>query len=410
MPDNIKRNLEKSVSILLEKFPCVVLIGARQTGKSTLLRRVLPKAEFYDLEHPQDYEKVSAPERLEFIFKDQNGPIIFDEAQLYPELFSRLRVEIDRDRKTKGKFLLSGSSSPNLIKGITESLAGRVAMIEVPTLSWDEALKKKQSKFYENISKPESFKELELKYSRKELLELCFHGLYPEPFIERKDSLKHQLWQENYFKSYIERDIRSLFPQLNLDSYRRFVKMLSISSGELFKASNYAKSLDASQPTIKKYSEIIEGTLIWRRLNCYSKNTKKRLVKMPKGFIKDPVITNYLLNINNKEALIDNPHFGKIWESFVTEQIIKSLESLFIRANYYFYRTHHQAEIDLILEGEFGLIPIEIKSGAFVRNDQIKTLKSFVEEQKCPYGLVINNSDSFEQISERIYQLPAACL
>ncbi len=406
----IKRELEKSVKTLLDKFPCVALLGARQVGKSTLLKRVLPKAKFFDLEHAPDYERITDPGRLDLIFKENKGPLVFDEAQLYPELFSALRVQIDKNRKQNGQFLISGSSSPHLIKGISESLAGRIAMIEVPTFSWNEALQKKQSKLYENLNSPESFKKLKPIYTRPELYELCLNGLYPEPFLERKDSLKYQLWQENYIKSYIERDIRALFPQLNIDAYRRFIKMLCFSSGDLFKASNFASSLDVSQPTIKSYLDIAEGTFIWRKLLCYSKNTKKRLVKMPKGYIRNTNIINFLLNINSVEDLIAHPSFGNIWEAFVIEQLIKNLESLFIKADYYFYRTHHQAEIDFIIEGKFGIIPIEIKSGSFTKSDQLRAMTSFIEEQACPYGIVINNGDEIEQISENIYQVPAIFL
>jgi predicted AAA+ superfamily ATPase len=410
MSGMIKRGLENSIKTLLNKFPCVALLGARQVGKSTLLRMLLPKAKFFDLECALDYERLSDPSNLDLILQDSKGTLIFDEAQLYPELFSALRVRIDRHRKQNGQFLISRSSSPNLIKAITESLAGRVSMVEVPTLTWGEALRKKQSKFYQYLDAPQLFKRLRPHYEREDLFELCFYGLYPEPFLGRRDELKYQLWQENYIKSYIERDIRALFPQLNLDAYRRFIKMLCFSSGDLLKASDFASSLDVSQPTIKSYLEIAEGTFIWRKLLCYSKNTTKRLVKMPKGYIRNTNIVNHLLNIHSAEDLIAHPNFGKIWEAFIIEQLIKNLKALFIKANYYFYRTHHQAEIDFIIEGKFGLIPIEIKSGTFVKNEQLKTMRIFMEEHQCPYGLVINNSDNVEQISDKIYQIPAVCL
>ena len=410
MSGTIKRGIEKSIKILLEKFPCVALFGARQVGKSTLLHKVLPKARFFDLEYSPDLDQITDQTQLDLIFKETKQSLVFDEAQLCPKLFSSLRVEIDRDRKNNGKFLLSGSSSHTLIKAITESLAGRVAMLEIPTLCWNEALGKKQSNFYQNLKSPESFKKLKPLFTREELLELCYFGLYPEPFLERKDSLKYKLWQENYFKSYIDRDVRALFPQLNLDAYRRFIRMLGVSSGDLFKASNFSNSLDVSQPTIKNYLEIAEGTFLWRKLNCYSKNTKKRLVKMPKGYIKDPILTNYLLNINSVSDLKSHPSFGNIWESFIIEQIIKNLEMHFIRANYYFYRTHHQAEIDFVIEGDFGLIPIEIKSGSFTKSEQLITLKNFIKEHKCPYGLVINMGEEVKQLTESIYQVPASFL
>jgi uncharacterized protein len=402
-----KRDLENTIKKLLGNFPCVSLLGARQVGKSTLTRQVLPKAKFFDLEKNSDFERINNPESLALILKEKKSCIVFDEAQLCPNLFSQLRVAIDENRKQNGQFLISGSSSPELLKNITESLAGRVAIVEVPTLAWHEALERKQSKIYDLFRSPEKFKKLKPIYSRQELLELCLYGLYPEPFFERANSLKYKTWQESYIKSYLERDIRALFPQLRLDSYQKFIRMLCTSSGELLKASNFAKSLDVSEPTIKNYMNIAEGTFIWRKLNPYSKNSNKRLIKMPKGFIRDSLIKNYFLNINSIEDLEAHPNFGNTWESFIMEQIFKNLNSKSIRYFPYFYRTHHQAEIDLVLESEFGLIPIEIKSGAFTKNTQLINLKNFIEEYNCSYGIVINNADTIEMLSEKIYQIPA---
>ena len=407
MSAEIKRDIEKSIQFLLKSFPAVALLGARQVGKSTLLKNLPNQVKFYDLERASDYEKISDSSQLELILQDRGKELIaFDEAQLCPSLFSALRVSIDESRDQNGQFILTGSSSPHLIKNISESLAGRIAILEVPQLTWNEALEKKQSKFYEYLSSPEKFKTLKNLYSRQDIEELCFTGLYPEPFLKRKKEVEYRLWLENYIKTYIERDIRSLFPQLQLDSYKRFIKMLSVSSGELFKASNFAKSLDVANSTIKKYIEIAEGTYLWRNLNCYSKNTKKRLVKTHKGYIRDTSIVNYLLNVNSKEDLLSHPAFGQIWESFVIEQIIKNIQNQFIRSDFYFYRTHHQAEIDLILEGEFGLVPIEIKSGAFTKKFQLIALKSFIEEQDCKFGIVINNASEICRLDEKIYQIP----
>ena len=404
MSASLKRGLEKTIKNLLEDFPCVALLGARQVGKSTLLKKVLPKAEFIDLERKENLERFSTEADLSL--KESSLPLIIDEAQLCNELFPALRVKIDEDRSANGRFLISGSSSPQLLKNISESLAGRVAIVEVPTLSWSEALEVKNSKFYDYLNEPEKFIKLKPLYELESLYELALFGLYPEAFLKRKKISAYDTWVRSYLDTYIERDIRSLFPNLKLDTYRRFIKMLAFSSGELLNASNFARSLDISQPSIKNYMEIAEGTFLWRRLECYRENAKKRLIQMPKGHLRDTVLLTYLLNINTVDDLRSHPQFGRIWEAFITEQIIKNLDQKLYKHRNFFYRTHNQAEIDFIIQGRFGLIPIEIKSGLNTKREQLKVMTSFIEEHKCPYGIVINSAEKVLKLSEKIYQIP----
>lgn len=402
----LEREAEQAINKLMESFPCIALLGARQVGKSTLLKKIATKAKFFDLEKRENLERIQNDP--DFFFKTYNSEqIVIDEAQLCPELFPALRVAIDENRDRYGKFIISGSSSPKLIKNISESLAGRVAIFEVPTFTWNEALEKPRSKFYQYLFEPESFKTLAKNYENNNLYELALYGLYPEPYLKKENLVAYDNWIESYLDTYIERDIRSLFPELKLDAYRRFIKMLAFSSGELINASNFARSLDLSQPSIKRYMEIVEGTFLWRKLLCYTKNSSKRLVKTPKGHLRDTIINNYLLNINSEDDLLSHPQFGRIWESFVIEQIIKNLDLELLKHQEYFYRTHHQAEIDLILEGRFGLIPIEIKSGTFCRKEQLRSLTNFIEEQNCKFGILINNGEEVLKLSEKIYQVPA---
>lgn len=405
---SIQRSLVKQVKGMLNRFPCVVLLGARQVGKSTMLRQIFPQAKIFDLEKNSDFNRIDNDPEL--FINEVEKPLIIDEAQLCPKLFNALRVAIDANRSLYGQFLLTGSSSPELLKNISESLAGRVAILEVPTFDWSEATQSSESNFVKNLAKPEALLSLKANLSKQELNELCLHGSYPEPFLRRDDTIFFENWMENYFKTYIDRDIRALFPTLNFDAFKKFIRMLAVSSGDLINASNFARSLDVSQPTIKKYFEIVEGTFLWRSLKCYSKNTKKRLVKMPKGHLRDPGLINYLLKNYSVDDLKSHPNFGKIWETFIIEQILKRLSGELIHADAFFYRTHNQSEIDLILEGKFGLVPIEIKSGSSTEASKLKVLENFIEEQQCPYGIVINNGDEVFKLSPKILQIPAIYL
>lgn len=404
----LQRSLIKKIKESLKNFPCVVILGARQVGKTTLLKMVLPNAKFFDLEKISDFDYINSDPEL--FLDNQKEPIVIDEAQLSHKLFNALRVKIDEDRHKTGRFLLSGSSSPLLLNKISESLAGRVAIIKIPCLSWDEALERKYSKFYDYFFSAQEFHSLKALYDRQELYELCLYGLYPEPFLKRKNLHFYQEWQENYFKTYIERDIRSLFPGLDLESYRRFVQMLIQSSGDTLKYANFGSSLSVSEPTVKKYIEIAEGTFIWQKLRAFDKNSKKRLVKMPKGYLADNVLINYLNKFQNIDQMISSINFGFIWEGFIINQIRKNLDRNYTNIDYYYYRTQHKAEIDLIVDAPQGLIPIEIKSSSSFKTDQVSNLKNFMDEYKCNYGLLINNGSDIREIAKNIYQVPAVFL
>lgn len=384
-------------------FPAVVLLGARQVGKSTILRNTLPGAQIFDLENEQDF--LLAEHDPLVIFNEYAKPIIFDEAQMSHNLFKALRVEIDKTREN-GQFLLSGSSSPALLGNISETLAGRVAILEIPCLDFAESHATKSSHFLKNIAHLEKIKDLKPLCSLENVFESCLYGGYPQPFILRRDLDFFDTWFENYFKTYIDRDIRALFPTLKLDSFKKFIRMMARSSGEIINYSDYARSLDVSQPTIKKYFEIADGTFIWRMQPSYAKNSKKTVIKMPKGHFRDSGLLCYLMNINTVEELQNHPQFGRIWESFIIEQILKMTNLFYAKYEYYFYRTKAQAEIDLILEGRFGRIPIEIKSGISTGQKQIISLKNFVKDNACPFAIVINRGEEVKMLAEKVIQIP----
>ena len=209
----VERFLLDKINKSLENFPCVVLIGARQVGKTTILQEIFPHANYYDLEKESDFQIVNSDP--EYFLSQAEYPLLVDEAQLMPKLFNALRVAIDQDRSSKGRFLLSGSSLPQLLRNISESLAGRVAIIEIPSLDWQEAYEYKESNFAKSIFSLDKLKKLKPSCSKNKLKEIILYGSYPEAFLNRNNLDFYYDWQENYIKTYIERDIRSLFPNLN---------------------------------------------------------------------------------------------------------------------------------------------------------------------------------------------------
>jgi len=183
--------------------------------------------------------------------------------------------------------------------------------------------------------------------------------------------------------------------------------MLIQSSGDTVKYSNFASSLSVSEPTVKQYLEIAQGTFVWQLLRAFDKSSTKRLIKMPKGYLADNVLINYFNKFQNTDQMISNIYFGFIWEGFVINQIRKNIDRIYTNINYYYYRTQHKAEIDLVLDTAQGLIPIEIKSGSSFKSDQLISLKNFISEYKCKYGIVINNGAEIREIAANIYQIPA---
>lgn len=406
----IKRHIQSGVQELLQQFPCVAILGARQVGKTTLIHSLLPNAKHYDLERRSDYDRiVSDPD---FFLSQHKTPITIDEAQLCPDLFKALRVAIDENRERKGQYLLSGSSSPELLHHISESLAGRVAMVYLGGFQESESKGLPPSALYGliRLGAHEQFLTLENRFSSEESFSNCFLGSYPEPTLKRASTTFYDRWMHNYIDTYLKRDIRSLFPGLAIQTYEKFIEMLTTASGQIINASNFARSLDVSQPTIKNYLRIAHGTFIWRQLPSYEKSIAKRVTKMPKGHFRDTGLLCYMLNISSTDALVRHQYFGFIWESFVTEEILKGFENQLINVKPYYYRTRNHAEIDLVLEGRFGLVPIEIKAGLSTEKKKLRALSDFIEENSCPYGIVINNAKEPILLAPKIYQIPAGCL
>jgi len=395
---------------LLGLFPCVALVGVRQCGKTTLLQELPPNWRRYDLEKGDDIEVVTRDPDL--FFRLNPDKIAIDECQLYPELFPALRVAIDANRNQPGRFVITGSSSPELLNSISESLAGRIAIIELAQLSPTEAHAQPPSDLYQLIAeqKPaKTYLQLPAKISLTEQHDYWFRGGYPEPWIKNQPRF-NRLWMQNYLQTYIERDILRLFPGINRQKYRLFIQMLGSLSGTVINYSNIARALAVSQPTARDYMQIAHGTFIWRNIPAYEKNATKRIVKHLKGYLRDSGLLNFLLHLNKPDNLLTHPQMGHSWEAMVIETLLRELNAQGITFNYFHYRTGGGAEIDLILEGEFGLIPVAIKYSQKVTTRDLRSIRDFVDERHCRYGLIINNSERVTLYDEKLIGIPFNCL
>ena len=373
----IKRNVEKVIRKFLSFFPVVLIIGSRQAGKTTLARECVPDWEYFDLEKGKDFDYISRDP--DFFFREHNDRVVIDEAQEYPQLFKELRSVVDSDRQKKGRFLLSGSSSPALLKNVSETLAGRVGVVELGTLKVNEALRTPLPDFYKVFGKPLHYED-DFSFLRKlacpqvDIWQRFLTGGYPE-IVMSTDKEFHQAWMENYYQLYINRDIKRLFPRIDSIKYRRFIEMLSSLSGTVINKAQLGRAIDCSEVAVRDYLEIVDKTFLWRRIPSYEKSKAKSVIKMPKGIFRDIGLAQYLTGIETKDRLIRHPTVALNFESFVIEELIKGVQALgSIRFNYYYYRTRGGAEIDFILEGAFGVLPFEIKLGTTTTLKQLTSL------------------------------------
>ncbi|HEB28479.1 MAG TPA: ATP-binding protein [Porticoccus sp.] len=409
---DISRNLEDHISHLLTLFPVVMLVGARQTGKTTLSRMGRAEWHYFDLENATDYDFISRD--YDFFFQEYPNHIIFDEAQELPELFRQLRGVIDTNRKQAGRFILTGSSSPDLLEQASDSLAGRIAIVEIGTLKMNEHRQQTLPPIYQIFEQVLSADSLDyiksLDCPIDDVIPYFLRGGYPEPTLT-DDDYAYNIWMENYYRTYVNRDVKKLFPRLDAIRYRRFVAMLSSLSGTIINKAQLGRSVDVSEVTIRDYLDIADKTFFWRTIPSYETTKSKSTVKMPKGIVRDSGINHYLTGIHSREILLRSAQVGHNFESFIIEEIIKGIQaSKVTRWDYYYYRTKNGAEIDLILEGSFGLLPIEIKFGKKTTLKQLASLQQFVKRHDLPFGIVVNNSTEVRRLSEEIIQVPAGCL
>ena len=337
----IKRSIYQSVIQALKRQAAVALIGPRQVGKTTLALDIAEErgAVYLDLESMEDREKLSNASL--FLTHNEDKLVILDEIHRMPEIFQTLRGLIDQGRRKglkTGRFLILGSASIDLLRQSGETLAGRIEYINMEPLTVLETGSK---------SKPDSTK-------------LWVRGGFPDSYLAASDGDSYA-YRRNFVRTYLERDVPQFGPRIPAETLERFWTMLAHSQGQLLNASKLASNLSTSAPTISNYIDLLVDLLLVRRLQPFHANTKKRLVKAPRVYVRDSGITHALLGLADYNQLSGHPVFGASWEGFVIENLL-SVALPQTKAS--FYRTSAGAEIDLILELPGGKIwALEIKSG-----------------------------------------------
>ena len=313
----------------LKTSPAVALLGPRQCGKTTLARQLADtsKSTYFDLENPVDLARLSEPlTALEHL----HGLIVIDEVQRHPDLFPILRVLLDR-KPTRARFLILGSASPDLLRQSSETLAGRIAIVEMAGFTLEEI-------------------------NRSAINRLWLRGGFPRSFLARTEAAS-SAWREDFIRTFLERDLAQLGVRVPSGTMRRFWTMTAHYSGGIWNSSEIGRSLGEAHTTVKRHLDALSDALVVRVLEPWFENVGKRLVKSPKVYVRDSGLLHTLLRIGDRRQLDGHPVVGGSWEGFIIEQIFGAVPN----AKGYYWRTQAGAELDLLLFLKGQRVGIEIK-------------------------------------------------
>lgn len=347
----LERAAESRIAELARFFPVVVVSGARQTGKTTLLRHCFPDYNYVSLDLPSSAELA---ERNPDAFLERHGaPLIVDEVQYAPALFRHLKRVVDEDRHTPGRFILTGSQHFSLMKGVSESLAGRVGLVELETLSMKE------------------LQPLTRTDDRSSLIHLMVRGQFPE--LWRVGEFPAHEFYNSYTATYLERDVRQLLNITSLRDFERFLRVLAARSGTMLNKSEIARDVGVSVKAIGDWISVLQASGQIALLEPWFTNIGKRIVKTPKIYLRDSGLLCFLLNLS-VETLPTSPLLGPVWETFVFSELRKRTSTAADPANLWYYRDQRAREIDFVVESGGQLRFLEAKWQEHPSRDEARAI------------------------------------
>ena len=362
----LTRLLEKTIRKVRTTFPVVVITGPRQSGKSTLLKNIFrgKKATYLLLEDP-NFRDLIREDPLSFLEK-QAKPVILDEIQELPEITNFVKILVDRDRKPGGWFI-TGSQQFSVMKDVSESLAGRAAVLALPPFHLRE------------------------RRDIRGIHDFLFRGSYPELAVNKK--VDAQVWYSSYLQTYLERDVRKLVNVQDLRDFEQFLRLLATRTGQELNYSAFSGQLGISVPTIKRWVSVLEASYIVFLLPPYFKNFGKRIVKAPKIYFYDIGLLNYLLGIHQSTHVLAGPMAGAVFETAVVAEMIKKKYAEGVKPELYYWRSQSGVEVDLIVSEQGGYRPYEIKLSSAVKPLFYKNLQYWLRlaGQSRPMGYLITN-------------------
>ena len=369
-----------------QMFPGVFLTGPRQSGKTTLLKMTFPEHQYISLENPHTLDAVQF-DPVGY-FKDPHQKWIIDEAQEFPDLFKYLQGFID-ERPVPGRFILSGSQNFLLNAHISQSLAGRVGILELLPLTYEEYLTQKLPQKY--------------------IWPYVFYGQYPRPLLYDPPSTD---WMASYIRTYVERDVRSLMGIQNLSKFQTFLKLCAGRHGQLLNYNALAVDAGISQTTAISWIGLLEASYLCFRLQPYYNNFKKRLVKTPKLYFYDSGLVCFLLGIESVDHLRIHSSRGAIFEGFILSEMIKKRFNQGKASNLYFWRDHLGVEIDIVRDVQQKLQPIEVKSSETFQKSFLENIQTFmkINAPQISPTLVYCGHENFTQKEIAIQSWDRFCL
>lgn len=401
----IVRHIENVIKKSFNTYPAVLITGPRQVGKSTVLKNLYPNFEYETLDDVNMIRAISSDPTGYLRLK--GTPFMIDEVQKVPDLFGSLKYVIDKDKKN-GMYLLTGSQKFALMKNVSESLAGRVSVIDLLGLSYREIKGDKFDKPFLPTTEYLSSRKPISKFDVREIWETVHKGSMPALYENSERD-----WEKYYsdcVNTYIERDVHSLAQIGDTLTFMQFMVALAGRTGELLNMDSLAKDIGVSAPTIKRWISILQASNIIYLLQPFSLNTTKRVVKTPKVYFTDTGLVCYLCRWLTTETLINGAQAGNIFETYVVSEIIKSYYNAGKEPNLYFFRNGDGQEVDLIFYENGKIYPVEIKKTASPNIKDIKsfkTLSAYFPSVEIGEGGVICNGESLLPLGENNKIIPS---
>lgn len=385
----ITRTLEPVLRKAISEFPAVILTGPRQSGKTTLLKHLFSEQFRYVSVEPPDVRAAATEDPRGFL-ELYSAPVIFDEVQYAPDLLFYIKEKIDADRSRAGQYLLTGSQNLLLVQNVSESLAGRAAILRLLPLSRREIDGRPHTPL---AWEPERQSSASPGSGFGALWQEFLRGGYPE--LATQPDRDISLWHSSYIQTYLERDVRALRQVGDLTQYQNFLRVLAARSAQLLNLSNVARDLGVAVNTIKAWLSILEATYQVIVLRPFYANIGKRLVKSPKVYFSDVGTLCHLVGLKDPNHAASGPMGGAIMETAVLSEIIRTLTHRGIDPRVYFWRTQTGTEVDFVVETGAGLVPIEVKLSATPRPAMAASISTFQDDlkERTGLGFVIHPGD-----------------
>lgn len=398
----LKRDLGPKVASALASFPVVTITGPRQVGKSTFLRNEFPGFRFIDLD---DFSLLEQARNDPASLWEGCDEVIIDEVQKAPRVLEAVKLEVDRSRRGK-RFLLSGSSNLLLMSKVTESLAGRAVYLEMLPFTYREMKGRggKPSRLEAIMRK--DFRLEEGSARKEDPLPYILRGFFP-PVLSLKETGDVLLWWEGYVRTYLERDLRELSQIENLVDFRRLLGALALCTGSVLNQSALARDTGISQPTVYRYSKLLEVSNLLARVTPFAASRSKRVVKSPKLYYVDPGLNAFLAGYHDVDSLSSARELGGFFECLVLLQLRADAELLVPRAGIHFWRTSTGREVDFVLEQGRNVVAFEAKLTARPSYNDIRNLLAFLEEHPgATRGVLVHAGSALRYLHRKVIAVP----